>query len=239
MLFKSELAGHISFMQGESIEPGHADLVELKRLLGFGTTPYVEAMLRAEIAKVQEKIGEKETPVAQPAPSKPAGPKIVYEAIDSYAFSDASDKAKIIVRNVQGLSEAKIDFAPTERSFAIAIHREGLPNLKLTVSPLYKKILPGSSEYTVRKETLTILLDKKKKTSWMKLKKGALDAKKPKIGGGDKKKEDPNTALMDMMKKMYDEGDDEMKRTISKAMWEAQHKKDEDKDKEKDKMKDW
>jgi calcyclin binding protein len=35
---------------------------------------------------------------------------------------------------------------------------------------------------------------------------------------------------MDMMKKMYDEGDDEMKRTMSKAWWEAQHKKDGDKD---------
>ena len=37
--------------------------------------------------------------------------------------------------------------------------------------------------------------------------------------------EDPGTGLMKMMKKMYDEGDDEMKRTISKAWCESQEKR--------------
>jgi hypothetical protein len=34
------------------------------------------------------------------------------------------------------------------------------------------------------------------------------------------------------MKKMYDEGDDEMKRTIIKVMWEAQHKSKEELEKD-------
>jgi calcyclin binding protein len=78
----------------------------------------------------------------------------------------------------------------------------------------------------VKGKTLTIVLDKKKKTTWTKLKKGALDKKKPPT---PEEKEDPNASLMNLMKKMYDEGDDEMKRTIQKAMWEAQNKKEEDK----------
>ena len=36
---------------------------------------------------------------------------------------------------------------------------------------------------------------------------------------------DPGAGLMDMMKKMYEEGDDEMKRTIAKAWTEGQDKK--------------
>ena len=36
---------------------------------------------------------------------------------------------------------------------------------------------------------------------------------------------DPSAGLMDMMKKMYEEGDDEMKRTIAKAWTEGQDKK--------------
>ena len=36
--------------------------------------------------------------------------------------------------------------------------------------------------------------------------------------------QDPNQGLMDMMKKMYDEGDDEMKRTINKAWSESRSK---------------
>ena len=36
---------------------------------------------------------------------------------------------------------------------------------------------------------------------------------------------DPSAGLMDMMKKMYDEGDDDMKRTIAKAWTESRDKK--------------
>lgn len=42
---------------------------------------------------------------------------------------------------------------------------------------------------------------------------------------GDSKNADPNNALMDIMKKMYESGDPEMKRTIAKAWTEGQDKK--------------
>lgn len=38
-------------------------------------------------------------------------------------------------------------------------------------------------------------------------------------------KSDPSEGLMSMLKKIYDEGDDEMKRTINKAWSESQEKK--------------
>lgn len=38
-------------------------------------------------------------------------------------------------------------------------------------------------------------------------------------------KDDPNGAIMDMMKKLYDSGDSDMKRTIAKAWTEGQEKK--------------
>ncbi len=36
---------------------------------------------------------------------------------------------------------------------------------------------------------------------------------------------DPNAGLMSMMQQMYEDGDDEMKRTINKAWYESQQKK--------------
>ena len=209
------------------------DLNELKRILASGSTPYVESLLKEEISKLEKKFADvKEESAPKPIPTTTSSaPKKSYETISSYAFSDSNDKATIIIRNIRGLEQAEIIFEPSERQCVIYVLREkmNMSDLKLTISPLYKKIIPGDSKYTKRNETLTIHLAKKKKTSWMKLKKSALDMKKPKSSANDTKaKEDPNTALMDMMKKMYDEGDDEMKRTISKAMWEAQHKKPED-----------
>ena len=39
------------------------------------------------------------------------------------------------------------------------------------------------------------------------------------------KDEDPGVGLMKLMQKMYDEGDDDMKRTIKKAWHESQEKR--------------
>jgi calcyclin binding protein len=228
------------------MEPTEADLKELKRILAFGSTPYIEGVLKAEIARLSQLFpeagaGGSSAPVAPtppPAPPKPAGSRRIYEGISSYAFSDSNEFAKIIISDIQGLAGATVEFTPTERAFSISVLREseGLSNLRLTVDPL-KKIVPSASRYVVRGRTLTVILSKKKKATWTKLKKTISAIKKPKAGE-PKPKEDPNTALMDMMKKMYDEGDDEMKRTMQKAWWEAQHKKEEDKDKDKDKKDD-
>ena len=38
---------------------------------------------------------------------------------------------------------------------------------------------------------------------------------------------DPNAGLMDMMKQMYNDGDEDMKRTIAKAWTQSQDKKEE------------
>ncbi len=39
------------------------------------------------------------------------------------------------------------------------------------------------------------------------------------------KTDDPGAGIMQMMQKMYDEGDDDMKRTLKKAWHESQEKK--------------
>lgn len=215
------------------MEPTTNDLRELKRILALGSTPYVESILKAEIKKLEEKF-----PQSEPAPqakAAPAKPKRIYETIDQYSFSDSNDTAKFIMTHIRGLPQAEIEFEPNAHGFSICVIREkqNMSNLKLTIEPTYKKIIPEECKYKIRNETLTVILAKKKKTTWMKPKKSALDKKKEdKSATKPSDKEDPNSALMNMMKKMYDEGDDEMKRTISKAMWEAQHKKPDEKDKD-------
>lgn len=46
----------------------------------------------------------------------------------------------------------------------------------------------------------------------------------PKFDDGGDDDKDPTKGIMSMMKKMYDEGDDDMKRTIAKAWTESQNK---------------
>jgi calcyclin binding protein len=214
------------------MDPTPTDLKELKRILAFGSTPYIESILSAEIARLSALFPEESAPPAAPAaasPPKAAPVRKLYTPIESYAFSDSSDVARVIIGDIEGLNQATIEFKPLDHAFSITVLREaqGLPNLRLTVDPL-KKILPDGSRYTTKGKTLTVILKKKKSGTWTKLKKTKSAIKTPKPGE-PKKSDDPSAGLMDMMKKLYDEGDDDMKRTMQKAMWEAQNKKDKDK----------
>ena len=218
------------------MQPTWNDVKELKRFLGLGSSQYVENLLKQEIEKLEKTL--------QPEPKveKPTQEVVVdkrkYESITSYAFVDDKKSVQFIINDVRGLEQAQIEFKPEDHSFSISVLRESqnLSNLKLTVSPLHKKILPGECKYSIKRERLTITLIKKKEATWTKPKKSPLATpskkKEEQQQPDNKAKENPNAALMDMMKKMYDEGDEEMKRTISKAMWEAQHKKPEDEKKE-------
>jgi calcyclin binding protein len=51
--------------------------------------------------------------------------------------------------------------------------------------------------------------------------KRAADAKAPKKREGEDAVKDPSSGLMDMMKQMYEDGDDDMKRMIAKAWTEG------------------
>ena len=47
------------------------------------------------------------------------------------------------------------------------------------------------------------------------------EAKAPKL---DSKSDDPQASMMNLMKQLYEDGDDEMKRTIAKAFVESRNK---------------
>ncbi|VDO05669.1 unnamed protein product [Haemonchus placei] len=83
------------------------------------------------------------------------------------------------------------------------------------------------SSFQVKTDMLLVMMKKKNEgKKWEELTKLEYDQKqkrKPKFD--DKLDDDPQASLMNMMKQMYEEGDDEMKRTIRKAWHEGQTKK--------------
>lgn len=74
---------------------------------------------------------------------------------------------------------------------------------------------------------VVILAAKEKEENWSHVtqyEKKASDSKKL-VPDKPDESIDPSESLMSMMKKMYDQGDDEMKRIIAKAWTEGQEKK--------------
>lgn len=78
---------------------------------------------------------------------------------------------------------------------------------------VFAKIDTEKSKVIKKNDSIVIKLIKDEKKTWDQLQK-----KKPSaFEQMPKKDQDPAAGLMDLMKKMYEEGDDEMKRTIAKA----------------------
>ena len=168
-------------------------------------------------------------PVKMPMPapissgSSGTADRVLYSTISSFGWDqDGYGKEPnfvyvYIMSGVDGVGDVKhsvtCDF--TEGSFDLKIMGLGGKNLRLKKDNLDKQIVPGESKCIVKKNKVTIKMKKVKGEygydSWL-----DLTAKRPKLDGG--KEKDPGASLMDMMKDMYDSGDDNMKKAIGEAM---------------------
>ena len=93
-------------------------------------------------------------------------------------------------------------------------------NYRLKISPLHDIIDPAASKLKVKSNSITLDLVKKKSKYWSDIKqtksltKAADEVDKKKKDGDE---ENPSAGLMNLMKELYDTGDDNIKRTIAES----------------------
>ena len=87
----------------------------------------------------------------------------------------------------------------------------------MTIPKLHGLIKPEKSNIKIKQNYIFINLAKDGIASWTDL---HYNKKFDPLKGVDKK-EDPQQGMMNMMKRMYEEGDDNMKRTIGEAWTKA------------------
>ncbi|KAJ3333637.1 hypothetical protein HDU76_005866 [Blyttiomyces sp. JEL0837] len=105
-----------------------------------------------------------------------------------------------------------------DRWFELDVSGGGRVVYRVRFSNLAGEIDEGKSGVKVKKDKIVINLGKVKSGAWGSLVKKA-EKRAPKM---DK---DPESSLMDMIKQMYEDGDDEMKRMIAKTWTENRDKK--------------
>lgn len=164
------------------------------------------------------------TPVAAavPAAVAPVVPSQHYTTIDKYAFDAGGYNSPtvsiyIALPNVGSIPRDNItcEFSPS--SFDLIVRDLGGNSYRLVNDNLENDIVPEKSKILVKADKIVIKLGKKKTEygghdHW-----SQLTAKK------DKKKKaadaaNPAAGIMDLMKEMYDSGDDNMKRMIGETM---------------------
>jgi len=151
--------------------------------------------------------------------------KTNYTIVTNYAWDQTDELVKIYLEPekecVLDSSTIALTF-PNSKSFQIIYGK-----YKLSVNKLFDAIDEGKSEYKVTKShKLIVNLKKASKKNWPSLNEKASSLKLKEAIEEDKadSEEDASAGLMKLMKKMYDEGDDDMKRTIAKSWHDSRQK---------------
>ena len=208
------------------------DLQELKRFYDQSLRSNVKDSLLDLIKKLEASISALKEKESQTCDTKrtidiPSNkPQLCTLKISTYAWDQSEKFFKIIVTNhmdgIQSHPDDKISSIFTENSFKVTIHEFNNSNFELSINHLYGSIVPSDSFVKKKSNSIVIMLKKAVSSQWSHLSKRneKQEIKTPKL---DKDK-DPNESLMDMMKQMYEDGDDDMKRTIAKAWSESRNK---------------
>jgi len=119
-----------------------------------------------------------------------------------------------------GTVKDNISFTSTSDSFDLTITGLNGKNYRLFKDNLENDIVPEESKFVVKTNKVIIKLTKKKGQysyeNWQNL------VSKKSKEEKNKRKQDPSGSIMDMMKDLYNDGDDNMKKIIGEAMMKSQ-----------------
>ncbi|KAJ4462577.1 putative calcyclin-binding protein [Paratrimastix pyriformis] len=199
-----------------------ADIAEVNRLIGLSQRAPVTAHLQAFL----ETLRQRKAALAPVEPAKPVAvtrvaPELTIPWVDLKNFSWTQENGFVEIY----LELANVGTVPTEhvhvtvQANAIGAVVEGLEgkNYRFTQNPLCHPIDPAASLYRVRPNRIYFKLKKAKESEYW----DSVQMRADRFSEALKKEKydysDPSKGLMDLMKNLYESGDDEMKRTIAKS----------------------
>ncbi|XP_038895420.1 calcyclin-binding protein [Benincasa hispida] len=197
------------------------DLEELRHLHSIAKRPRVVSLISSEIRTLEklskESVPQTPTPIAVSSSiaKVPFNSGIVYTPLPGFSWDQDNDKVKIYI-SLEGIEEEKVETDYKQLSIDIKFHGVKGKNYRFAIPKLNKEIVPEKCKLLVKPTRAVITLYKASKGNWL-----DLNLKEDKLKPGLDKERDPMAGIMDLMKNMYDEGDDEMKRTIAKAWTDA------------------
>eukprot|EP00428_Durinskia_dybowskii_P035294 CAMPEP_0170271450 /NCGR_PEP_ID=MMETSP0116_2-20130129/35673_1 /TAXON_ID=400756 /ORGANISM="Durinskia baltica, Strain CSIRO CS-38" /LENGTH=259 /DNA_ID=CAMNT_0010522649 /DNA_START=96 /DNA_END=875 /DNA_ORIENTATION=- len=150
-----------------------------------------------------------------------AGPwtEITTFALDLGGYSSPQITVDIRLKGVEQLPADSVTCDFTEASFDLKVMGLEGKNYRFLRTNLEKDIVPGESSVKVKKNHVVVTLQKEKDefgySSW-----SDLCAKGKRKSKADKPS-DPSAGIMDLMKDLYEDGDDNTKKLIGEAMYKA------------------
>jgi len=206
---------------------------KVKDLLGINIRKYETELvsLKEEMARANSRLKSEENGAAPPA--KTENKTTPESQLKDYSWDQSEKYVKLYLTGLSGLADldsAAVKIAYADESLNVRIENLKGKTLLFNIYKTCHKIAPEKCYHKVKSDYLVVFLSKYNPGSnWSHItyaEKAVADAKKtPDSKPGDVASDDPSAGLMNMMKKLYNEGDEDMKRTIAKAWTEGQEKK--------------
>lgn len=209
------------------LEEMKKDLKELQMLNQQAQRTYVKDIISNQIQKLENEIKQKElqlssskSPETELKSKQLCNIKIVNYGWDQ---SDKYVKLYVTLTKVHTIPSENIKTNFTTKSVELQVYDLENKNYIFTINNLMGKIVPDKSYSKAKTDMVVMFLKKESSSNWQYIteaERKSHDTKMPELD----ENEDPGQSLMNLMKKMYDEGDDEMKKTIAKTWMEAREK---------------
>lgn len=206
------------------------DVEEMELLVSESKRSHVKEILQIELRKLQIELSKlmtegDETKNKSTVESTPNCPTV---SLTNYAWDQSNKYMKIYIdlKNVHRLPKEKIICNFEAKSMNLTVCDLDNRNYRFGVKRLAGTIVPSESFFKIKTDSLVIMMMKESNTNWEHVTEMAAEKSKEKT----KKKptlddsKDPSEGIMDILKNIYEEGDDDMKRTINQAWYESRNK---------------
>ncbi|XP_002160778.1 calcyclin-binding protein isoform X1 [Hydra vulgaris] len=218
------------------IENLSADLQEFELLMQTATRPNVKDFLHNKLSEIKVNIEklEKAKLASQTQTDEVAVKSTLYTTkISQYGWDESSKFVRLYVTipQIENLREDQISCEFTSTSVKFIAQNHLNKNHLLQIVGLAYSIVPKESTCKIKSGNVVISMKKDKEgRTWgnvTAVERKEKEAKDSKLNSKDMDSSDPQAGIMNLMKKMYDEGDDDMKRMIKKTWYESQQKQKE------------
>ncbi|CEF69108.1 Calcyclin-binding protein [Strongyloides ratti] len=204
-----------------------AVIKECKRLIDLTSNAVVQEKLKEllessnnELASLRsaEKLAAEK---GQQQTSKPLRP---LTKITNYSYEDNESKLKLYL-NISGAKEAPAEsFQLNVESNSVCFKATNVNgrDYEFILKGLFDKVIPEECNFKQKTDMILITLSKAKKEKWTSVLK--LNEKKKNAFSAAGDESNPQESIMNLMREMYENGDNEMRKTIGEAMLKARDK---------------
>ncbi|CAG9804231.1 unnamed protein product [Chironomus riparius] len=203
---------------------------ELIALKDTATKDRVKNLLQKEINSIDNEIREIQMKQLAKEEASKAPTKITVD-IKEHAFDESDKFVKLYIPfDATQIKDEDVQLDLNEDSFSLVIQTPN-KNHRFVATSLLRTVNVEKSYKKVKSDMVSVYLKKVKEgENWgclTKTEKRLKESKSKMFDKNDEDAADSGNQLMNMMKKMYETGDPEMKRTIAKAWTEGQNKQKE------------